>query len=59
MGRSSADNDNHANQLNPNHGEYWGSRGWDDRPGDWEDRAEDGDTQPDADAEQGESVCAK
>lgn len=32
------DNDNHANQCNPNHDEYWHSRGEDERPDDWEDR---------------------
>ncbi len=35
---SQADLDNHANQLNPNNDEYWGSRGEDGRPDDWEDR---------------------
>lgn len=34
-------NDNHANQLNPNHDEYWHSRGEDGRPDDWEARAEE------------------
>jgi hypothetical protein len=38
------DQDNHANQLNPNNDAYWESRGWDDRPDDWESRAESGDT---------------
>lgn len=37
MSRQS-ENDNHSNQLNPNHDEYWHSRGEDDRPDDWEDR---------------------
>lgn len=37
MSRQS-DNDNHANQCNPNHDEYWRSRGEDERPDDWEDR---------------------
>lgn len=35
---SQADLDNHANQLNPNNDEYWGSRGEDGRPDDWEER---------------------
>ena len=35
---SQADLDNHANQLNPNTDEYWGSRGEDGRPDDWEER---------------------
>ena len=29
--------DNHANQLNPNNDAYWESRGYDERPDDWED----------------------
>jgi hypothetical protein len=29
---------NHANQLNPNNDAYWESRGFDERPDDWEDR---------------------
>ena len=33
------DLDNHANQMNPNHDAYWESRGQDDRPSDWEERA--------------------
>ena len=31
-----SDRDNHANQLNPNNDAYWESRGWDERPDDWE-----------------------
>lgn len=43
MSRQS-DNDNHGNQLNPIHEEYWHSRGEDGRPDDWEDRlAQDND----------------
>lgn len=34
------DLDNHSNQLNDNNDEYWGSRGYDERPDDWEDRDE-------------------
>ena len=30
--------DNNANQMNPNNDAYWESRGWDERPGDWEDQ---------------------
>jgi hypothetical protein len=30
------DDDNHANQCNPNNDAYWESRGWDERPNDWE-----------------------
>lgn len=41
------DLDNHANQLNPNHDAYWESRGFDERPDDWEERQESGDQAPD------------
>ena len=37
-----SDLDNHANQMNPNNDAYWESRGFDERPEDWED-GEDGD----------------
>lgn len=38
MGRNSqADNDNHANQLNSNNDAFWESRGYDERPDDWDD----------------------
>ncbi len=37
------DDDNHSDQLNPNNDAYWESRGWDDRPEDWEDRVNDDD----------------
>lgn len=30
--------DNHSDQLNPNNDAYWESRGYDERPDDWEDR---------------------
>lgn len=36
MGRSQADLDNHANQMNPNNDAYWESRGYDERPEGWE-----------------------
>ena len=29
--------DNRANQLNPNNDAYWQSRGYDERPDDWDD----------------------
>ncbi len=40
------DTDNLSNQLNPNNDAYWQSRGFDERPDDWEqhvneDQAED------------------
>ena len=38
---SKADSGNHANQLNPNDDAYWESRGWDERPDDWEERAKE------------------
>lgn len=34
---SQDDLDNHANQLNPNNDAYWQSRGFDERPGAWDD----------------------
>lgn len=37
------DDDNHANQLNPNNDAYWESRGWDERPEDWDQRIKDPD----------------
>ena len=43
---SQADLDNHADQLNPNNDAYWESRGWSDRPDDWDELADQGDTQP-------------
>ena len=33
-----SDLDNHANQMNPNNDAYWESRGYDERPDDWEER---------------------
>ena len=27
---------NHANQMNPNNDAYWQPRGYNERPGDWE-----------------------
>jgi hypothetical protein len=38
MSRQS-DPDNHSNQMNPNNDAYWESRGYDERPDDWEERA--------------------
>jgi hypothetical protein len=35
--------DNHSNQLNPENDAYWESRGYDERPDDWEDRIDDED----------------
>lgn len=36
-----SDRDNHANQLNENNHAYWQSRGYDERPDDWEDGSDD------------------
>lgn len=36
-----ADLDNHANQLNENNDAYWQSRGDDERPDDWQQRADE------------------
>lgn len=30
------DDDNYSNQLNPENDAYWQSRGYDERPEDWE-----------------------
>jgi len=43
------DLDNHADQLNPNNDAYWESRGWEERPDDWEDRLETGEVLHDDD----------
>ena len=40
------DLDNHANQMNPNNDAYWESRGFDERPDDWEDRIAEDNDQP-------------
>ena len=37
---SMKDEDNHANQMNPNNDAYWESRGFEERPEDWEDKSE-------------------
>lgn len=42
MSRQS-DLDNHADQLNPNNDAYWESRGSDERPDDWEEKASEED----------------
>lgn len=36
-----SDDDNRANQLNDNNDAYWQSRGYDERPDDWEDRSDE------------------
>ena len=37
--------DNHANQMNPNNDAYWQSRGYDERPDDWDDQLANGEGQ--------------
>ena len=44
MPRGSGNDDNRANQMNPNNDVYWQSRGYDERPDDWEDLSDDSDT---------------
>ena len=34
------DRSNRANQMNPNNDAYWQSRGYDERPDDWEDQVD-------------------
>lgn len=34
------DIDHRADQLNSNNDAYWTSRGWDERPDDWQERTE-------------------
>ncbi len=38
---SKPDQDNHSNQLNSNNDAYWQSRGYDERPDNWEEKVED------------------
>jgi hypothetical protein len=35
------DHDNRSNQCNPNNDAYWESRGYDEKPEDWELRSEE------------------
>ncbi len=48
---SKHDVDNRADQLNPNSDAFWTSRGWEERPDDWENRVERDDTQKDSSQE--------
>ncbi len=41
MDKDKADRDNRADQLNPNNDAYWESRGFEEHPDDWEERAAD------------------
>ena len=45
------DADNHANQMNPNNDAYWESRGLEERPDDWEEKASEEDNGEDRGAE--------
>ena len=36
MPRGGGNDDNRADQMNPNNDAYWESRGYDERPDDWE-----------------------
>lgn len=40
---SQDDLDNYSRQLDPENDAYWQSRGFDERPDDWEDRIEEDD----------------
>ena len=40
---SSGSDDNRANQLNPNNDAYWQSRGYDEKPDDWQYHLDDED----------------
>ncbi|GAB3367976.1 hypothetical protein GCM10027395_23370 [Giesbergeria sinuosa] len=40
------DLDNRADQLNPNNDAYWESRGWDERPDNWDERIQEGNVLP-------------
>ncbi len=41
MPRGGGNDDNRANQMNPNNDAYWQSRGYDERPENWEDSDDD------------------
>jgi hypothetical protein len=38
--KGSDDRNNHSNQMNPNNDAYWQSRGYNERPDDWEDQVD-------------------
>ena len=50
MSRTS-DLDNHADQLNPNNDAYWESRGFDERPDQWEEQASEKEGEEQKDSE--------
>ena len=35
--KNNDDRNNHSNQMNPNNDVYWQTRGYDERPDNWED----------------------
>ena len=41
MPRGGGNDDNRADQMNPNNDAYWESRGYDERPDDWEGEVDD------------------
>ena len=43
MPRGGGNDDNRADQMNPNNDAYWESRGYDERPDDWERGVDDDD----------------
>lgn len=51
MSRQS-DLDNRSQQLNPNSEAYWQSRGFDERPDDWEERTEGENSKQQSDAKE-------
>ena len=49
MPRGGGNDDNRADQMNPNNDAYWESRGYDERPDDWEGLVDDDDDDGDDD----------
>ena len=49
MPRGGGNDDNRADQMNPNNDAYWESRGYDERPDNWEGRDDDSDDEGDDD----------
>lgn len=43
------DLDNHSRQCDPEHEAYWTARGWEEKPDDWQERNDSGNTMPDND----------
>ena len=53
------DADNHSNQLNPNNDAYWESRGWDERPDDWEEQVVDERSEPERSEDRGSDTKSR